>query len=108
MRVNFSIYFQNKTVVLDFDYFVQLFEQFYLSDDPSDLGNFINGKLDYNQEEDSDGEDEDPGLEDHKIDSNASLDSMDSDMKKHDKKPTSKIQQLKKRILMVSDCCVIL
>ena len=74
---------------MDFDYFVQLFEQFYLSDDPSDLGNFINGKLDFNANSESDkeeSEDEDPGLEDHKIDSNVSLDSMDSDVKKKNKK----------------------
>ena len=93
---------------LDFDYFVQLFEQYYLSDDPSDLGNFINGKLDFNamEDEDSGVDDEDPGAEDRRIDSNASLDSMDSDIKKKDEKP-SKFQILKKRILM-SECCTIL
>ena len=74
---------------MDFDYFVQLFEQYYLSDDPSDLGNFINGKLDFNSNSESGNEesdDEDPGLEDHKIDSNASLDSIDAGVKKKNKK----------------------
>ena len=98
-------------MALDFDYFVQLFEQYYLSDDPSDLGNFINGILDFNSMADdgSGADDEDPGAEDRTIDSNASLDSMDSDMKEKDKdqKPC-KFQQLKKRIMMASECCTIL
>jgi hypothetical protein len=29
---------------------VQLFEEYYLSDNVADLGNFINGKLDFNVE----------------------------------------------------------
>ena len=96
---------------LDFDYFVQLFEQYYLSDDPSDLGNFINGILDFSNvaDDDSGADDEDPGAEDRTIDSNVSLDSMDSDIKKKDKDNCpSAIQQLKKRIMMASDCCTIL
>ena len=115
----FIFFFQNKTVQLDFDYFVQLFEQFYLSDDPSDLGNFINGKLDYNDKsesgkDDSDEEDEDPGLEDHKIDSNASLDSMDSDLNVKKKKGSSEdsiwlhaacINYLRERCDEPFECC---
>ena len=115
----FIFSFQNKTVQLDFDYFVQLFEQFYLSDDPSDLGNFINGKLDYNDKsesgkDDSDEEDEDPGLEDHKIDSNASLDSMDSDLNVKKKKGSSEdsiwlhaacIKYLRERCDEPFECC---
>ena len=115
----FIFFFQNKTVQLDFDYFVQLFEQFYLSDDPSDLGNFINGKLDYNDKsesgkDDSDEEDEDPGLEDHKIDSNASLDSMDSDLNVKKKKGSSEdsiwlhaacIKYLRERCDEPFECC---
>ena len=50
---------QNNTVYLDFDYFVQLFEEYYLSDDPSDLGNFINGRLEFPVDEGSDAEAED-------------------------------------------------
>ena len=77
---------------------MQLFEQFYLSDDPSDLGNFINGKLDFESkgesgDEDSD-EDKDPGLEDHKEDSNSSLHSMDSDLKKKNAKADGKTIKL--------------
>ena len=57
-------------------------EQYYLSDDPPDLGNFVNGKLDFTSEcdsedEESEAENEDPGRLDHKADSNTSLDSMD-------------------------------
>ena len=110
--------FQNKTVVLDFDYFVQLFEQFYLSDDPSDLGNFINGKLDYNDVHDNDESDEDPGLEDHKVDSNASLDSMDSDLKnkpksQKDNNETIRLHESCKKIIKekcddAMECCTIL
>ena len=29
------------------DYFKELCTEYYRSDDPSDLGNFINGKLDF-------------------------------------------------------------
>merc|ERR550539_819288 len=69
-RQAFTIFTQNNTVDLDFDYFVNLFEEYYLSDDPSDLGNFINGKLVFDDSPETD-EDEpdfepDPGLLDHK------------------------------------------
>ena len=50
------LFFQNNTKELDFDYFVSLFEEYYLSDDPSDLGNFINGRLEFPTEEGSDAE----------------------------------------------------
>ena len=62
--------FQNNTVKLDFEYFVHLFEEYYLSDDPSDLGNFINGRLRFEDDvAPADGgadEDVDPGLLDHR------------------------------------------
>jgi len=38
---------QNGEKSVDYAYFYDLALQFYLSDDPSDLGNFINGKLEY-------------------------------------------------------------
>ena len=60
--------FQNNTVRLDFEYFVHLFEEYYLSDDPSSLGNFINGRLEYDtiyENDDDDDEEEDPGALDH-------------------------------------------
>ena len=69
--------FQNNTIVLDFEYFVKLFEEFYLSNDPADLGNFINGKLDY----DDDSEVEDPGLLEHRTESTTSIHSMDEDLR---------------------------
>ena len=72
--------FQNNTRVLDFEYFVQLFEQYYLSDNPSDLGNFINGKLEYDDVVDTD-LDEDPGALDKRVPSQSSLRSMDEDLK---------------------------
>ena len=79
---------QNNTKELDFDYFVELFEEYYLSDDPSDLGNFINGRLEFPTQEDQDGseqeeqdiEDVDPGLVDQRINSSTSLHSMDDDL----------------------------
>ena len=78
------LFFQNNTVDLDFDYFVNLFEEYYLSDDPSDLGNFINGKLVFDFDS-PDSEDEpdfepDPGLLDHKARSSTSINSMDDDL----------------------------
>jgi hypothetical protein len=69
--------FQNNTIVLDFDYFVKLFEQFYLSNDPADLGNFINGKLDFDDDSDID----DPGLLEHRTESTTSIHSMDDDIR---------------------------
>ena len=61
---------QNNTVKLDFEYFVHLFEEYYLSDDPSDLGNFINGRLRFEDDvapaQGGDDEDVDPGLLDHR------------------------------------------
>ena len=62
--------FQNNSIRLDFEYFVHLFEEYYLSDDPSSLGNFINGRLEYesiyeNDDDDNDDEEEDPGALDH-------------------------------------------
>lgn len=46
-RQAFLIFSQHLTITIDFDYFIQLFEEYYLSDDPSDLGNFVNGKLEF-------------------------------------------------------------
>jgi hypothetical protein len=37
--------------MVDFARFVQLFEEYYLSDNVADLGNFINGRLDFTTEE---------------------------------------------------------
>ena len=44
-RQAFLIFTQHLTINIDFNYFVQLFEEYYLSDDPADLGNFVNGQL---------------------------------------------------------------
>ena len=50
-RQAFLIFTHYLTVDVDFPYFVRLFEEYYLSDNPSDLGNFVNGKLDFSSEE---------------------------------------------------------
>ena len=79
---------------LTFDLFVHLFEEYYLSDDPSDLGNFINGKLSYDEEGES--EDEiDPGLLDHKEHhgSPLSIHSMDDDLKEEEGKKKDKTKE---------------
>ena len=55
-RQCFNMFTINNTRELDFDYFVSLFEEYYLSDDPSDLGNFINGRLEYPDDDSSDAE----------------------------------------------------
>ena len=63
-----------------------MFEEYYLSDDPSDLGNFINGRLEFPQggagsdDITDDEEDKDPGLVDHRANSSTSLHSMDDDL----------------------------
>ena len=46
-RQAFLIFSQYLTITIDFNYFIQLFEEYYLSDEPSDLGNFVNGKLEF-------------------------------------------------------------
>ena len=73
---------------------MQLFEQYYLSDDPADVGNFVNGKLDFTEGDDGDEESEDensdPGRLEHKADSNTSLNSMDDDLKSSKTKKSSK------------------
>ena len=48
-RQAFLIFSHHLTVDVDFTYFVQLCEEYYLSDDPADLGNFVNGKLDFSE-----------------------------------------------------------
>jgi len=46
-RVAFCMISQNKEKKVDKAYFRLLALEYYLSDDPSDLGNFMNGKLQY-------------------------------------------------------------
>ena len=46
-RQAFEIFTQHGLLKVDFDYFIRLFEEYYLSDDPADLGNFVNGKLEF-------------------------------------------------------------
>lgn len=53
-----------------------LFEEYYLSDDPSALGNFINGKLDFDGIEEEQEEEKD---KDH-YNSSTSIHSMDDDL----------------------------
>lgn len=55
----FTLFTDHSTLPLDFQYFVRLFEEFYLSDDPTHLGNFVNGKLDFSVAREAEGENED-------------------------------------------------
>ena len=108
--------FQNNTVPLDFDYFVRLFEEYYLSDDPSDLGNFINGKLEYADEgTDAEDEERDPGLVDHKVKSSTSVHSMDDDINEMAAKNNKASKKAKSQSStgdlcedMKSSCCVVI
>jgi len=92
----FLIFTQNNTVKLDFEYFVHLFEEYYLSDDPSDLGNFINGRLRFEDDvapaQGGDDEDVDPGLLDHRKHSSSSVHSMDDDLNQSHQVAASKLQ----------------
>jgi len=127
-RQCFNMFTINNTKELDFDYFVSLFEEYYLSDDPSDLGNFINGRLEFPVEESSDAEthdeqdieDVDPGLVDHRAYSSTSLHSMDDDLHPnldtdHSKKHTTQENgsetgpalMLKKVIKRCKNCSII-
>ena len=119
-KVKMITLFQNNTVKLDFEYFVHLFEEYYLSDDASSLGNFINGRLEYDtiyENDDEDDEEEDPGALDHRVVSTTSIHSMDDDIqggKNGDLKKTSSIVRLHERATLLckevkqSDCCVII
>ena len=45
------VWLQHSGNLVDFPRFVELFEEYYLSDSVADLGNFINGRLDFTTEE---------------------------------------------------------
>ena len=45
------MWLQHSGNLVDFPRFVELFEEYYLSDSVADLGNFINGRLDFTTEE---------------------------------------------------------
>lgn len=45
----FLMFSQNNERKVDFEYFKGLCSEYYRSDDPGALGNFINGKLDFNE-----------------------------------------------------------
>ena len=77
-RHAFLIFSHHLEVDIDFPYFVKLFEEYYLSDDPCDLGNFVNGKLDFSLAE---SEFEEPVMtEEEKIISQFDLDLYKDDM----------------------------
>ncbi len=93
---------------MDFDYFVHLFEEYYLSDDTAALGNFINGKLDF-EDVDTDEEDADPGLLDHHDHhgSSTSVHSMDDDLEQNRlnrAKPGS--NKKKASSVFKAECCI--
>ena len=47
IKINTIMYFQNNEKKVDFPYFKELCTEYYRSDDPGSLGNFVNGKLDF-------------------------------------------------------------
>ncbi|XP_074661251.1 calexcitin-2-like isoform X2 [Tubulanus polymorphus] len=55
-RTAFTMFSQNNERVIDFPTFRKLCEEYYTSDDPNALGNFITGKLDFKVDEDGDDE----------------------------------------------------
>ena len=58
----FQIFSQHGTIRVDFPHFVRLFEEYYLSDNPADLGNFVNGKLEFPVETDTDEQEQEAEL----------------------------------------------
>jgi len=80
-RQAFLIFSHHLTVDVDFPYFVRLFEEYYLSENPSDLGNFVNGKLDFSFEGEMSQVDEEEELsEEQKIISQFDLELYKDDM----------------------------
>ena len=79
-RQAFLLFSHHLTVEVDFPHFVRLFEEYYLSDNPSDLGNFVNGKLDFSSEEKPTHETEEELTEEQKIINQFDLDLYKDDM----------------------------
>merc|ERR1712192_108460 len=69
-RQAFEIFSQHGLLKVDFDYFIRLFEEYYLSDDPADLGNFVNGKLEFPLVEEEEEAQEQPLSFDEQIEKN--------------------------------------
>ena len=61
-KQSFEIFSQHGAIKVDFAHFVRLFEEFYLSDNPADLGNFVNGKLEFPVEQQAEVEVQEQGL----------------------------------------------
>ena len=80
----FLIFSRHLEIQIDFQYFVQLFEEYYLSDDPADLGNFVNGKLDFPKSAVMEVIEEEDGLENEESERRKIEDQFDLSLYKDD------------------------
>ena len=80
----FLIFSHHLEIQIDFQYFVQLFEEYYLSDDPADLGNFVNGKLDFPKSAVMEVIEEEDGLENEESERRKIEDQFDLSLYKDD------------------------
>ncbi|XP_023349795.1 calexcitin-2 isoform X1 [Eurytemora carolleeae] len=98
-RQAFLIFTQNSLEPLSFERFVNLFEEYYLSDNPSDLGNFVNGVLEFkfdNIQVEAEEEDEDDLLEEYSAHKEDDLMNNEAEMVKHKEKEKEKTNKFKK------------
>ena len=80
----FLIFSHHLEIQIDFQYFVQLFEEYYLSDDPADLGNFVNGKLEFPKSSVMEVIEEEDGLETEEMERRKIEDQFDLSLYKDD------------------------
>ena len=80
----FLIFSHHLEIQIDFQYFVQLFEEYYLSDDPADLGNFVNGKLEFPKSSVMEVIEEEDGLENEETERRKIEDQFDLSLYKDD------------------------
>jgi len=95
-RQAFLLFSHHLTVEIDFPYFVKLFEEYYLSDNPADLGNFVNGKLDFTATEEPN--EEEVLTEEQKIINQFDLSMYKDDMMSPDDPEKGKNDEEKKAI----------
>ena len=101
----FLIFSHHLEIQIDFQYFVQLFEEYYLSDDPADLGNFVNGKLEFPKSSVMEVIEEEDGLETEEMERRKIEDQFDLSLYKDDMMATEPESGAEKEGGEVSEVC---
>ena len=101
----FLIFSHHLEIQIDFQYFVQLFEEYYLSDDPADLGNFVNGKLDFPKSAVMEVIEEEDGLENEESERRKIEDQFDLSLYKDDMMATEQQSGSQKEAGEITELC---